>query len=145
MRSKETTVAEEFAQLGELLKADGRLQIDEAKLELSEQILELMEDKGITEAELARRLGKSRAYVNKVLQGTTNFTIKSLVKIGLALESEVKLEFVQSKKDVLEAEIIYRKVEKPIEKPKVISKSEMFNTANNYSISAFNVNKTVHI
>ncbi len=102
MKKQDLTVAERFAAMTERLKADGSFQIEEAKVEIAEQIYILMEDKGITEAELARRLGKSRAYVNKVLQGTTNFTIKSLVKIGLALESEVKLEFVQPKKEIEE-------------------------------------------
>lgn len=84
--------------MGERLRKDGRLQIEEAKVELSEQIFVMMEDKGITEAELARRLETSRAYVNKVLQGSTNFTIESLVKIGIALDCELKLELVESKK-----------------------------------------------
>jgi transcriptional regulator with XRE-family HTH domain len=65
-----------------------------AKLEISEQVFQIMENKGISEAELARRLKVSRAYVNKILQGSTNFTIESLVKIGIALKAGFKFEFV---------------------------------------------------
>ncbi len=97
MKKKKQTAAEQFAELGERLKKDGRLQIEEAKVELSEQIFVLMEDKDITEAELARRLNTSRAYVNKVLQGSTNFTVESLVKIGMALGCELKIEFTKEK------------------------------------------------
>ena len=146
MKNKKMTAAELFAELENILRKDGRLQIDEAKLELSEQILELMENKGISEAELARRLGKSRAYVNKILQGSTNFTIESLVKIGIALGCELKLEFIeQPKKDVLDAEIIYRKEEKPIEEPRVVSKSKVFEAANVFNFSDFNMNKPVRV
>lgn len=109
MKDKKMTAAERFAAMGERLRADGRLQVDEAKLELSEQIFELMEDNGITEAELARRLETSRAYVNKVLQGSTNFTIESLVKIGLALGCELKIEFQKSEitKQKLSRELVH--------------------------------------
>jgi transcriptional regulator with XRE-family HTH domain len=121
MKKEKMTGAEWFQDLGERLKADGRLQIDQAKLELSEQVFQLMQDQGVTEAELARRLGASRAYVNKVLQGDTNFTIESLVKLGLALNCDLKLEFAatQEKGDFeADIKIIH---EKPIEKPIVVS------------------------
>jgi transcriptional regulator with XRE-family HTH domain len=50
----------------------------------------------------------SRAYVNKILQGSTNFTIETLVKIGIALGSQFKFEFVEedSKEDIPEAEAV---------------------------------------
>lgn len=95
MRNEKLTTAERFARLGQRLAGDGRLQIDAAKVELSEQIYTAMQDKRITEAELARRLGSSRAYINKVLQGATNFTVESLVKIGLALGLELRVEFFE--------------------------------------------------
>lgn len=102
MSKKKLTAAEWFTEFGKELEQDGSLQIDAAKLELSEQIFQLMENKGITEAELARRLKVSRAYVNKVLQGSTNFTIETLVKIGIALKAEFRFEFV-SEPDLVES------------------------------------------
>jgi transcriptional regulator with XRE-family HTH domain len=113
MKNKKSTAADWFAQLGERLRADGRLQVDEAKLELSEQIFQAMEAKGITEAELARRLKVSRAYVNKILQGATNFTIETLVKIGLALDHEFSFKFVDNNKvaDIVESDVIYVEME----------------------------------
>ncbi|MFV0387487.1 MAG: transcriptional regulator [Pyrinomonadaceae bacterium] len=109
MKKQDLTAAERFAAMSERLKKDGSFQIEEAKVEISEQVFVLMEDKGISEAELARRLGTSRAYVNKVLQGSTNFTIESLVKIGLALDCELKLEFQksESKKQTPSRELVH--------------------------------------
>ncbi len=98
MSNKKLTAAEQFANLGERLRKDGRLQIDAAKFELSEQIFQAMEDKGISEAELSRRLGVSRAYINKILQGNANLTIESLVKIGRALDCEFTFGFVDNQK-----------------------------------------------
>jgi transcriptional regulator with XRE-family HTH domain len=53
--------------------------------EISEQIHQAMQSEGVKPSELARRLGKSRAYVTKILQGNANFTIDSLVQIARAL------------------------------------------------------------
>ncbi|HSD47184.1 MAG TPA: helix-turn-helix transcriptional regulator [Pyrinomonadaceae bacterium] len=56
-----------------------------ARAEISDQISRLMALQKISRAQLASRLGKSRAYVTKILQGNANFTIDSLVQIGRAL------------------------------------------------------------
>lgn len=146
MENNKLTVAERFAALGERLKKDGRLQIDAAKVELSEQVFQAMQDKGITEAELSRRLGTSRAYVNKVLQGDTNFTIESLVKIGIALECDLKLELVESKKkekDFFDDNIIYIEVEQPIAAPRIVSKPFGYQPDNVFNFADFKVNQTV--
>lgn len=57
-----------------------------ARAEISDQIHRLMELNKVRPSELARRLGKSRAYVTKVLQGNANFTIDTLVEIARALD-----------------------------------------------------------
>ena len=100
MAEKKPTAAERFEKLLDASKEDGSYYIEGAKVELSEQIYLAMESAGVTEAELARRIGASRAYINKVLQGSTNFTIESLVKIGRALGREFKFEFFEPKKRV---------------------------------------------
>jgi len=127
MAKGKQTAAERFASQVEKQKQDGSLQIDAAKLELSEQIFFAMEERGISEAEFARRLVVSRAYVNKVLQGSANLTIESLVKIGLALDAEFKFAFSSGAKtsDLPDAEIIYSK-----EKRNRIAKATRFPVRN---------------
>lgn len=46
---------------------------------------------GLSYAELARRMGVSRAYMSKLMSGTQNSTLGSLVKLALVLGCEVKL------------------------------------------------------
>ena len=122
MNNEKLTAAELFSKLGESLKQDGRLQIDEAKLNLSEKIYSAMQEQRITEAELSRRIGSSRSYVNKVLQGDTNFTIESLVKIGLAIDCELSIDLAPpgSKVAEVEGQISYVH-EEPIAAPTIIS------------------------
>ncbi len=93
MSAKKPTIAEEFQAMLEEMKQHDTYHVEAAKLEISEQVYVAMEEKGISEAELSRRLGVSRAYVNKILQGSANLTIESLVKIGRALGCELIIEF----------------------------------------------------
>lgn len=62
-------------------------------LELTEEIHARMETQGVGKSELARLLGTSPAYVTKVLRGTNNFTLESLVKLAAALDSSVSVHF----------------------------------------------------
>jgi len=93
LRERKTT-AKRFADLLQGAEQADRFQIDGLKVEISEQIYLAMNQQGISNADLARRLGKSRAYVTKLLRGNTNFTLESLVRIGRALSNEVEINLV---------------------------------------------------
>ncbi|NOQ23528.1 MAG: helix-turn-helix domain-containing protein [Candidatus Aegiribacteria sp.] len=56
-----------------------------------EDILQSMDEEGISKSQLAKRLGKSRQYVGRVLNETANFTIKSVARIAAALGKDVVL------------------------------------------------------
>jgi len=63
-------------------------------IQLGEDICRLMGDQQISRAEVAERLGVSRAYVTKVLNGNPNLTIKTLLKLSDALGRELAIHFV---------------------------------------------------
>lgn len=69
----------------EELKEDPEFLTEGLLLEVNETICELMKDKGINRAELARRLKWRRSAVTKMLQGNHNISIGRLVKVALAL------------------------------------------------------------
>ncbi len=60
---------------------------------ISDQIAEYMTCVGVSKAELANRMGTSRAFVTKVLSGDANMTLKTFAKIlfHLGAKSEVKV------------------------------------------------------
>jgi transcriptional regulator with XRE-family HTH domain len=62
--------------------------------EAGEFIARLMQEQGVTKAELARRLGKSRAYITQMLSGSANLTVRTLAEVAYALGAEVRLEAV---------------------------------------------------
>ena len=63
-------------------------------LELTEQIAAQMKERGISRSDLAERLGTSRAYVTKLLDGQENMTVKTLVRVANALEMKVGMKLV---------------------------------------------------
>lgn len=97
MVKKEKPVAEQFKEMLERAEKRDSYHVEAAKFEISEQVYVAMQEIGMSEAELARRLGVSRAYVNKILKGAANLTIESLVKIGRALGREIKFEFTTAR------------------------------------------------
>ncbi len=64
-------------------------------LDVNERVCQLMERKSVSRAELARRLGKSRAYVTRLLNGLPNVTLKTLTQIAIALGEGIEV-FVPS-------------------------------------------------
>src|SRR5438445_13717253 len=68
--------------------------LEKILLQLGEDICRLMRDQSLSRAEVAARLGVSRAYVTKVLNGNPNLTIKTLLKLSDALGRELAIHFV---------------------------------------------------
>jgi len=52
-----------------------------------------MDKYDLNQTELAEKLGVSKGYISQILNGNSNFSIKKLVDISLALEAAPNLEF----------------------------------------------------
>jgi predicted DNA-binding protein (UPF0251 family) len=69
---------------------------ERAVLLATEETLRLMGREGITKAALARRLGKSKAYVTQALSGGRNMTLRTLAEFAWACGASVGgFEFVR--------------------------------------------------
>ncbi|HYU35589.1 MAG TPA: helix-turn-helix transcriptional regulator [Thermoanaerobaculia bacterium] len=71
--------------------------VDGPITEFSEDIWRLMEEQKVSRAELARRLGTSRAYVTKLLGGNANFTLHTMTKVAMALGATVHIHVADQK------------------------------------------------
>ena len=75
---------------------EARRRYEEERLILwtTEAIWKAMDDQGLTRAELAERLGTSRANVTQLLSGTRNMTLRSLAALAHAcrLRADVHLK-----------------------------------------------------
>ena len=61
----------------------------EMSVAIANRIYEILEDKGMTQKELARLLGKTETEVSRWLSGTHNLTRSTICKISAALDEEV--------------------------------------------------------
>jgi plasmid maintenance system antidote protein VapI len=61
-------------------------------LDFTEQVVRNMIATGTRRSELAERLGTSRAYVTKLLDGQENMTLKTIVRVANALDLKVDLK-----------------------------------------------------
>lgn len=60
-----------------------------AVLDFTEEVVGAMEGLGINRSDLARRLGTSPAYITRIMSGNANFTLMTMTKLAMALESEL--------------------------------------------------------
>lgn len=84
--------ARNLERYGRLFKeAEGHVDywMDTPVVEFIEDLCRLMEEKNVSRAELARRIGSSRAYITRLLGGGTNFTLHTMVKLAMALDGAV--------------------------------------------------------
>jgi len=81
-----------FSNLVDLVKSEGDLLWQErAKLEYAQDIQSLMDRKGISRAELARRLGTSQANITQALRGDRNLQIETMVSMARAVGGQIYL------------------------------------------------------
>jgi len=74
-----------FSQRLEEYREDSEFILEELVLDVTEQICAAMAEQDIPRSELAQRLGVSRAYVTKLLNGHGNMTLRTLVEVAHAL------------------------------------------------------------
>lgn len=92
MKGKGRTTYEAF----EASSAKNRrlLRQEELILGVTEAVCEILEREGLTQAELARRLGKTKGFVSQVLAGDRNLTLRTIADIADALELRAELQLV---------------------------------------------------
>ena len=74
-----------FKEQLKIYKKDPGFILDGILLDINETICSILERKGISRREFAKKLNVSPPYVTKLLRGDPNLTLKSLVKISQAL------------------------------------------------------------
>jgi len=83
--------AKDYRKLAERIEATVEYRVDVAALRFVDEVVRCMQQRGITQADLARRIDASQPYVCKVLRGDTNFTLTTMVKLADALGQDLHL------------------------------------------------------
>ncbi|MBO7445326.1 MAG: helix-turn-helix transcriptional regulator [Bacteroidales bacterium] len=61
----------------------------EMSVKIANRIYEIMEEKGLSQKDLARLLGKTETEVSRWLSGTHNMTMATIAKISEALDTDI--------------------------------------------------------
>lgn len=73
----------------------------ELQLRIIEEMLAIMEKENMSRTDLAHRLDCSQAYVTKLLNGSQNLTLKTLVDLGAAIGHKVDITFIPKSANLL--------------------------------------------
>ncbi len=65
--------------------------VEKATMDAAQLVADLMQQKNLSKAELARLLGKSRAWVTQILSGKENLTIRTLADLLHELGAELHI------------------------------------------------------
>lgn len=69
---------------------------EKRRLDLGHQIFLARERVGMTQGELAKRIGTRQSNISRLEQGNYNFTVEMLEKIARALDFKLRIEFISS-------------------------------------------------
>lgn len=61
----------------------------ELSVAIANRVYQILDDKGMSQKEFARLMGKTETEVSRWLSGTHNFTIATICKISAALDEEI--------------------------------------------------------
>lgn len=81
-----------FDQIWEELERSESFEAEKKVLEFTTKLYRLMEERGVTKKELARRLNTSQAYVTKIFRGDANFTVHTMTRLVRALDGELHIQ-----------------------------------------------------
>ncbi|MFH0880808.1 MAG: helix-turn-helix transcriptional regulator [Lentisphaerota bacterium] len=87
---------EELADAGRSLNRDAGFMADYLKGLFVEDVLRAMEEDGLSQSDLAARMGKSRQYLSKVLNldRRVNFTVETMAEFGATLGRKVAMRLL---------------------------------------------------
>ena len=86
--------SEWFEKLEAELDKDPKYWVESMRFDFVEEVERMMEERGVSRAELARRLEASPAYVTQMFKALFNPTLLTLAKIALAFDARVELKLV---------------------------------------------------
>jgi transcriptional regulator with XRE-family HTH domain len=72
-------------QYAQELNYDPEFIAERLSIKIVEEMLQLLEDRGLTQSWLAEKMGVSRAHISKILNAAPNMTLLTIAKIAVAL------------------------------------------------------------
>src|SRR4051812_43804699 len=80
-----------FRELAESARRSSSYFVQGAILDFTEEIVARMKLQSISKCELAQKIETSPAFITKLLSGENNFTLETMVRVALAVDSELRI------------------------------------------------------
>ena len=80
-------------------------------LDISQQVFAILEEKDWSQIDLAKRLGKHKSDVSRMLSGLQNLTLKTITKLETILETDIILTPIKAKQKFGAIKYVTLKVE----------------------------------
>lgn len=81
----------------------------ELSFAIADRIAEVLRQKGMTQRDLAQKLGKRESEISKWLTGRHNFTTSTIARIALALDAQI-INVTSTRYDTCENEVMTNNV-----------------------------------
>lgn len=77
----------------EWMRSDPAYLAEDIAMDVTETCARIMQERGISRADLAERMGVSRAYITKVFNSPPNLTLQTIAALALALDLRPTVRF----------------------------------------------------
>ena len=95
--SMNTSSLERYRKRARKIENDPRFVAEQMKLTFADDLVLLLQARGLKRTELAEKLGTNRGYVTRVLNTEYNLSIETMAKIALALDARISLRMLPRK------------------------------------------------
>jgi transcriptional regulator with XRE-family HTH domain len=85
---------ERYREWAAKMESAPRFVAEELKLAFADDLVRLLEARGLKRTELAEKLGTNRGYVTRVLNTEYNLSVETMAKIALALDARISLRML---------------------------------------------------
>ncbi|TLQ49590.1 helix-turn-helix transcriptional regulator [Ruoffia tabacinasalis] len=69
------------------------MEVDNAKLDFAVRLAEQRKKAGMTQEELAKKIGKPQSTISRIETGEMNPTIELIIEISIGLDKQLSVEF----------------------------------------------------
>lgn len=105
------------------------LQFVDKNLEITEEVYAIMKKKGISQKELAEKMGKKPSEISKYLSGMHNLTLRSITKMEVALGEDIIMTCRKAKEEFTITNFIYKPISFFSNEPNINSEKTPTRTA----------------
>jgi len=102
-------------------------------LDFTEDLVRLMEQRGVSNAVLAKKIGSSPAYITKVLRGDTNFTVETMVRLVRAVNGQLCIHAGRNEDNVRWIDVVQTRSQPNVSWVRQVSKTAVAMNEDNWN------------